>query len=76
MSQVQPRHLTPWSVSVMTAEDFEPESQSYKGGDSASLNTSRVIIKNLPKYATTEQVKKHLSVRGYNITDVKLAKTK
>jgi hypothetical protein len=56
----------------MTAEDFEPE--SLKGD--ASFNTSRVIIKNLPKYATTEQVKKHLSVRGYNITDVKLAKTK
>lgn len=57
----------------MTAEDFEPESQSQKD---AALNTSRVIIKNLPKYATTEQVKKHLSVRGYNMTDVKLAKTK
>lgn len=54
----------------MTAEDFEPESSSHETG------TSRVIIKNLPKYATTEQVKKHLSVRGYNITDVKLAKTK
>lgn len=57
----------------MTAEDFEPESQSQKD---TTLNTSRVIIKNLPKYATIEQVKKHLSVRGYNITDVKLAKTK
>lgn len=57
----------------MTAEDFEPESHN---GDSGPFNTSRVIIKNLPKYATTEQVKKHLSVRGYNITDVKLAKTK
>ena len=55
----------------MTAEDFEPQGR-YK--DTSA--TSRVIIKNLPKYATVEQVKKHLSVRGYNITDVKLAKTK
>lgn len=58
----------------MTADDFEPE--SHKGNDAFTSNTSRVIIKNLPKYATNEQIKKHLSVRGYNITDVKLAKTK
>ena len=64
---------TPAFSSLMTAEDdFDPQ----RGASSASGNTSRVIMKNLPKYATAEQVKKHLSVRGYNITDVKLAKTK
>ena len=40
-----------------------------------SLRTSRIIVKNLPKYATDEQVRKHFSIRGYSITDLKLAKT-
>ena len=56
------------------------ETEDYFDSDamtsSASSRASRVIIKNLPKYATDEQLRKHLSVRGYTITDVKLAKTK
>ena len=53
------------------------EAEDYFDTTSAgSTSTSRVIVKNLPKYATDEQVRKHFSVRGYTITDLKLAKTK
>ena len=56
----------------MSAEDFEQDSPSTGSNGS----TTRVIIKNLPKYASTDLIKKHLSVRGYTITDLKLAMTK
>lgn len=56
----------------MTQEMDEASSSSPQG---ASFKTSRVIVKNLPKYATDEMLRKHFSVRGYNITDLKLAKT-
>ena len=55
------------------------EAEEYFGSDamaSPSAHTSRVIVKNLPKYATDEQVRKHFAARGYSITDLKLAKTK
>jgi hypothetical protein len=37
--------------------------------------SSRVIVKNLPKYITEERFKSHFSVKG-EITDVKLMKTR
>ena len=41
-----------------------------------SCKSSRVIVKNIPKYATPEMVKKHFSkLPRVNITDVKIMKT-
>jgi multiple RNA-binding domain-containing protein 1 len=41
-----------------------------------SDSSSRIIVKNIPKYATPEMVKKHFSkLPGINITDVKIMKT-
>jgi multiple RNA-binding domain-containing protein 1 len=41
-----------------------------------SEQTSRILVKNLPKYITQERLKKHFSSKGENVTDVKLVKTK
>ena len=56
----------------MTADSFAPDNS----GNNSCMKTSRVIVKNLPKYITNDQLTKHFSVRGYTITDLKLAKTK
>jgi multiple RNA-binding domain-containing protein 1 len=41
-----------------------------------SDSSSRIIVKNIPKYATPEMIKKHFSkLPGINITDVKIMKT-
>jgi multiple RNA-binding domain-containing protein 1 len=41
-----------------------------------SEHTSRVLVKNLPKYITQERLKSHFGIDGRTITDVKLVKTK
>jgi multiple RNA-binding domain-containing protein 1 len=41
-----------------------------------SEHTSRVLVKNLPKYITQERLKSHFGINGRTITDVKLVKTK
>lgn len=48
---------------------------SEEAENPSDFKTSRVIVKNLPKYATDDLLRKHFSVRGYTITDLKLAKT-
>lgn len=58
-----------------TAADGDDPFYTPQPTASNADNISRVIVKNLPKYITPEQVRKHFSVRGYTITDLKFAKT-
>lgn len=52
--------------------------QSQSGSPSGPLRTSRLIVKNLPKYCTAEMLRKHFSAHpsaAASITDLKLAHT-
>ncbi|KAH8582290.1 5x Mrd1p like [Cryptosporidium sp. chipmunk genotype I] len=44
------------------------------GGTGGEVNSSRIIIKNLPSYLSEKRLKDHISSIGCNITDVKIVK--
>ncbi len=67
---------------VIKMNIFEDENRSEGGVIDISRVTptpsssSRIIVKNLPKYITADRLRKHFSIKGHAITDLKLAQTK
>lgn len=60
-------------AAAAAGDGAEPGGDSDGGGGDAA--TSRLCVKNLPKYANEQRVKEHFAAKG-SVTDVRLLKTR